>query len=120
MVLAMNDDLPEPDYRANIVPFRSAPFTATSGGGGDGMEPRIARLEADVSYIKTRLDEATSSIRSTGDKVANLNTELAVLTERSSRFATKSYSVVTAAAIIGALSGLFLFADRLKVVLGIG
>lgn len=116
----MADELPEPDYRANILPFPTAPFAATSGGGGDGMEPRIAKLESDVNYIKTRLDEASSLIRSTGDKVAALNTEFAVLTEKAKHLATKTYSIVTAVGIVGALSALILFGDRLKVLVGLG
>lgn len=116
----MADELPEPNYRANIVQFPVGSFGPTSGGGGDGMEPRIAKLEADVSYIKSRLDETLSNIRSANDKVAALNTEFAVLTEKAKHFATKSYSIVTAIAIVAALSALILFADRLKAVLGIG
>ncbi len=116
----MGDELPDPNYRANILQFPLEQIVSGGDGGGDNMEPRIAKLEADVSYIKSRLDEATSNIRSTGDKVAALNTDFAVLTERAKHFATKSYSVVTAVAIVAALSGLILFADRLQVLLGIG
>jgi hypothetical protein len=113
------------DYGRNVVPFMPGNLPSfgdrSSGGGGDdGMEARIAKLEADVGYVKTRVDEAASNIRATGDKVGALGTEFAVLTEKAKHFATKSYSIATAVGIVGALSAVIVFADRLKSLLSLG
>jgi len=38
-------------------------LTEDDGGGGDGMEPRIAKLEADVDHIKTDISEIKTDIK---------------------------------------------------------
>lgn len=35
-----------------------------NGGGGDMLEPRIARLESDVSYIRRDIDELKGDVKS--------------------------------------------------------
>ena len=116
-----NDDLP--NYRSNVVPISSlaaASFDRGSdGSGGDGMEPRIARLEADMDHVKRRLDEVAGRVSSLNDKVAEVTTGIAVMNEKMTHFATKTYSIATAFGIVAALSALILFAERLKNLLGI-
>lgn len=128
----MADD--RPDYRSNVVPFSKVDAMSLSGGaiggGGDGMEPRIAKLEADIDHVKRRLDEVANRVASINDKqteqrveflqkFSDLKTEIAIINEKMSHFATKTYSIVTAFGIVAALSALILFADRLKNLLGI-
>jgi hypothetical protein len=36
---------------------------STTGGGGDGLEPRIAKLEAHVEHIKTSVNEVRTDLR---------------------------------------------------------
>ena len=119
----MGDDQPNPNYNepSNVVqlPTQFLKMQSSDGGGGDGVEPRIARLEADVSHLKSRADEASGKLDSLSLRMSEMKTDLAVLNERASHFATKSYSIVTAVAIVAALSGLILFADRLKTLLGV-
>ncbi|MGC0994726.1 hypothetical protein [Pantoea agglomerans] len=39
-------------------------YGSGNGGGGDMLEPRIARLESDVSYIRRDIDELKSDVKS--------------------------------------------------------
>jgi hypothetical protein len=41
----------------------------TTGGPGDGMEPRIAKLEASVEHIQSDISEIKSDLRKAVEKV---------------------------------------------------
>ena len=117
----MVDDLP--DYRSNVVPISGLVAVnlgnGPEGGGGDGMEPRIARLEADMDHVKRRLDEVVGRVSSLNDKVSALGIDVAVIKEKLTHLPSKTYAIVTSVAMVGAVAGLILFADRLKSVLGL-
>ena len=83
------------------------------------MEARIAKLESDVGHVKGRVDEAVSRIRAVDEKLSSQQTILAVLQEKATHFATKTHSIVIAFGIVAAISGLILFAERLKALLGL-
>lgn len=50
-----------------LDPSDLRPHTPThgsgNGGGGDMLEPRVARLESDVSYIRKDIDELKSDVK---------------------------------------------------------
>jgi hypothetical protein len=88
----------------------SEPFVPLQVGGGggtfDGMEPRVARLEADVEHIKTDIGDIKSDIRSLNVLMTEARTNIATLTERVSHLPTKEFivkSVMTSLAVITAL-----------------
>lgn len=128
----MADNLP--DYSSNVLPFVAPRTTKIVGssksGGGDGMEPRIAKLESDVGHIRAGVDELSRSFKESVSKqteqrveflqkFSDLKTEIVIINEKMSHFATKTYSIATAFGIVAALSALILFAERLKNLLGI-
>lgn len=78
-----------------------------SGGGGtsDGMEARVNRLE-------DRLDKL-------GDRLGKVEVNLATLTERVAHLPGKGFIVSSAVTTIALLTGVMIFADKLKGLLGI-
>lgn len=52
------------------------------GGGGDMLEPRVAKLEADVEHIKADVSELKLSMSKVGDTVGSIDKNLAVLIEK--------------------------------------
>ena len=93
----MADNLP--DYRPNVVPISKLAAVNlahnSDGSGGDGMEPRIARLEADMDHVKRRLDEVAGRVSSLNDKVSALSIDVAVIKEKLTHVPSKTYAIVT-------------------------
>jgi hypothetical protein len=121
-MVTMADDLP--DYRSNVVSISSLAAgsvgRSSHGGGNDGMEPRIARLEADMDHVKRRLDELAGRVSSLNDKVSSVGIDVAVIKEKMTHVPSKTYAIATSIAMVAALAALILFADRLKMALGLG
>jgi hypothetical protein len=63
------------------------------GGGGtfDGMEARVARLEADVGHIQKDVLEIKEGVKALGKDVSELKINYATVNERMSHLPTKSY-----------------------------
>jgi hypothetical protein len=81
------------------------------GGGGpfDGMEPRVARLEADVGHIKSDIGEMKASLTGLNTHVSEARVNIATLTERVAHLPTKAYIGIAVTAGAGAvLTGLTL------------
>ena len=47
-------------------------FYPASGGGGDSMEPRIAKLESDVEHIKTDISDIKIDVRDFRKEIGDL------------------------------------------------
>lgn len=84
------------------------------------MEPRIARLEADMDHVKRRVDEVAGNVTTLTEKVSALVVDVAVIKEKLTHLPSKAYAIVTAVAMVAAVGSLILFADRLKTAFGLG
>lgn len=99
----MENETAVSDYQAdrNVIPFPDklgvkeppGPPLQPPGGGGtfDGMEPRVARLEADVAHIKTDVADLKSAVRTMTTDVTAIKVDLARLAERVGNLPTKGY-----------------------------
>ena len=92
-------------------------------GGGNGtpgsMELRLAKVEVDVDYIKRDVGELKIDVRSMKSDISDLRVDVARLDERVKALPGKGFLVTTSLAIITFLSAMFLFADKLREVLGV-
>lgn len=60
----MPADVHDLDAYRTKLPATSADLKGGGGGGtSDGMEARVAKLEADIGHIKTSLTEVRSDVR---------------------------------------------------------
>lgn len=77
-----------------------------SGDGGgtfEGMEARVAKLEADMDHVKRSLD-----------RLADVPADLATLKERTSHLPTKDYIDRRLLAMLALIAALTVFADKLQ------
>lgn len=90
------------------------PAAGLKGGGGDGtsdgMEPRLARLESDVSHLARDVGELRHDMRDVRDRVTRIE----------ERMATKAGTFVAAGGIIAAIAAFTTFQDQIRTLLGIG
>jgi hypothetical protein len=83
----------------------------SSSGGGDGMEPRIARLEAHTDHLLKGTEELKADMRNVRDR-------LAAIEVRVDHLPSKGFIVtvvLAALAVIGAMIG---FQESLQSLLG--
>ena len=88
--------------------------TLKSGGGGgtfDGMEARVAKLETSMEFIKRDVGELRSD-------VSTLKTDVARLDERVKMLPSKGFIVSASVTIIGLLTAVVVFADKLRALVG--
>jgi hypothetical protein len=91
-----------------------------SGGGGgtfDGMEPRIAKLEAQMTSVDSRLGRVETGLEKVNDRLRLVEIDLGKLTERVAHLPSKGFIVTTvtlSAAVLGALT---LFGDHIRALL---
>lgn len=91
------------------------PRALKAGGGGgtsDGMDARVARLEAHVETLKA------DSAATRGD-VADIRVSLATLTERVAHLPGKGFVISATMTAIALLSGVIVFGEKLKALVGI-
>ena len=90
---------------------RAGPEDLPRGGGGGtsggGMEPRIASLEAHAENLRTEVG-----------KLAGLPVQVARLEERIANLPTKSFIVTATSAIIGAITLLTAFSEKIHALIG--
>jgi hypothetical protein len=105
------------DIRSRVDQHGKANGTGTppgSGGSGGDMEPRVAKLEASMEFIKDGITEIKSEVRSSR---ANFDTKIGVLGDRlgelkDSIHAAKVWAVLLYIAMAGGI--LFVVARGLK------
>ena len=92
------------------------------GSGGDGtsgsMEARVARLEADVDYIKRDVVDIKADVRLMRNDMAGLKVDVARLDERIKVLPSKGFIVSAAVTIIGLLTAIIVLAEKIRVVVG--
>jgi hypothetical protein len=94
------------------------PLQPIGGGSNDGMEARVARLEADVEHIKRDIGDIKTDMRSLGH-VGDIRVDLGVLRERVSHLPTKGYIGWFVVIGLAALAALVTVAPALQKFLGI-
>ena len=78
-----------------------------SGAGGNGMEPRVARLEASVSHIERDIGELKADVREFRADIWDVRDRLARLEEKVFHLPSKGFivaSVLVALAVIAAMT----------------
>ncbi|WP_340617462.1 hypothetical protein [Xenorhabdus entomophaga] len=105
----------------NVTPIRkedSLPkvekndHTGGNGGGGD-MEARVAKLESDIAYIKTTMNDMKSDLKTVTGDVSAMNTKIAVI---ESNYATKADVTSSANKIILWVAGAVIFSQLLPAI----
>ncbi|MEH3098853.1 hypothetical protein [Sphingomonas adhaesiva] len=91
------------DIEATVANLR------TGGGGGTsgGMEPRIAKLEAQMEAVRSDLG-----------KLGSLPVDVARLDERVKHLPSKGFVVTATTTSIGLIGAMVLFADKLRAFVG--
>lgn len=83
------------------------------GGTSNGMEGRVARLEAHVDTL--RGDVATMK-----SDVGKIRVDLATLTERVAHLPGKGFVITATTTTVGFLTAVIVFGDKIKGLLGLG
>jgi hypothetical protein len=86
----------------------------TGGGGGtsDGMDARVARLEAHVETLR-------SESAATRTDLADMRVSLATLAERVAHMPSKGFVMSANVSMLGFFSALILFSEKLKALAGL-
>jgi hypothetical protein len=96
------------------------PLQPPSGGGPfDGMEARVARLEADVGHIKTDITDIKQAVRGLQDNVTALRIDAATLTERVRHLPTKGFIVTATTATLVLIGALVVFQGNIQRLFGV-
>jgi hypothetical protein len=94
----------------------SWPRVQVKGGGGDGngegMEPRIARIEAFLDVIRNEVVALRSDGRDARDRLIRLE-------ERVAHLPSKGFIFSIAMAIVGGLTAIIVLQEKLRLILGI-
>ncbi|MCP3053878.1 hypothetical protein [Aurantimonas marianensis] len=77
------------------------------GSGGDGMEPRVAKLEAGVAHIERDVTELRTDMRDVRDRLAKLE-------ERVSHLPGKGFIVSVVILALAIITGLIAFQSRIE------
>lgn len=95
---------------------RAADPRGLKTGAGDGtsssMEARVARLEAHVETLRSDVADLRAAVAALTEKVA-------VLTERVAHLPSKGFVVTSNMTAIALFSGLMLFGEKLKALMGV-
>lgn len=79
----------------------------SGGGTSDGMEPRIAKLEAHMEHVRTELT-----------KLASLPVQVARLEEKVAHLPSKGFIVTATMTSLAFVTAIVLFADKLRSLVG--
>lgn len=115
----MTDEISEEDFE-NVVPLPSTnlgnkrPGINPGGGGGgmNGLEPRVAKLEAHMEHV-------LETTRSTASDMKNARERLATLEEKVDHLPSKEYIVKTVVGTGAVLGVLTIFGPKIASILGI-
>lgn len=87
-------------------------------GYGDGMEARVAKLEASVSHIERDMGEARSDLKALASHMSDTRERIARLDERVSHLPTKEFIYKSVAGLIAAMVGVATLAPKLQALFG--
>jgi uncharacterized coiled-coil protein SlyX len=83
-------------------------------GGGEKLEPRLAKVESDVGHIQRDLGDLKSEAAKTRDNVASINTTLATLTERMAHLPGKGFIVTAVMGSLAFFGALIVFQNQIQ------
>lgn len=90
----------------------SGPLLPPPGGGGvDGIEARLAKLEASQEFIQRRLDMIDGRLDTISSSLVAIQVSLAKLEERT---ASKGFVITVVLAALAVLAGLSVFGDQIR------
>lgn len=91
-----------------------APALPPSGGGGTsgGMEARIAKLEADMEYVRRDVGDLRGDMRDVRDRLGRLE-------ERVGHLPSKGFVVTATTASLALLTALVVFQGKLQALAGV-
>lgn len=120
----MNDKLDNIVYMDQIRHISQSlarPPLKGGGGGGtfDGMEARVAKLEATASHIERDVADLRTDVRSIKDSAADLRERLARVEENVRHLPSKGFIVTCTLLTFSFLGGIALFAPKLQALIGI-
>ena len=126
----MNDRMSNVTYIYSEPPGQSteplgdeAPMTPLSFGGGggtfDGMEARVAKLEASVSHIERDIGEARSDIKNINGLMSDARERLARLEERVAHLPSKGFIVTCTTVTLAIMIAAATLAPKLQALIGI-
>ncbi len=108
-----------------VEPLRFPAGRPPGGGGSDGTDIRLGKLEVAVDYVQRDVRDLKSGLERLSEdgarhlaKTNKVELDVAVLTERVSHLPTKAYLVATASTIVAFITAAIVFADKLRAVLG--
>ncbi|MEC5292094.1 hypothetical protein VSX64_15250 [Aurantimonas sp. C2-6-R+9] len=77
------------------------------GSGGDGMEPRVAKLEASVAHIERDVTELRTDMRDVRDRLSRIET-------RVDHLPSKGFVVSSVILTLAILTAVITFQDRIQ------
>jgi uncharacterized coiled-coil protein SlyX len=82
--------------------------------GAINMEPRIAALEAQIEYIKGRLDSLFTSVEATRQDIGKLREDVATLKERVAHLPRKEFIVIAVLASLAVAAAVIAFRHQIE------
>lgn len=99
----------------NIVP---GPWKGLKSGGGDGtfdgMEARVAKVEASVAHLERDMAEARADLRGLRDTVTDIRVRLGRLEEKVAHLPGKGFIVTCTTITLGIVGALVAVAPKLQ------
>ncbi|EPO1884235.1 hemolysin XhlA [Citrobacter freundii] len=78
MVRAIDINTKQPIEEDDAIPHNPS-YSDGNGGGGNMLEPRVAKLESDVSYIKRDIELLQKDVKSIDSRLSNIETSITTL-----------------------------------------